>query len=219
MMIPILKEMAVSVVLRYSEEYKMDKAKKTPKLNVKFNYNSPVILTYTIICLAIVILGYITGGKSTDFAFTVYRTSLADPMFYIRLVSHVLGHADIEHFASNFMLILLTGPILEEKYGSKKLILMMLFTALVTGLLNTILFPNVALCGASGIVFMFILLSSFVNVRGVKGIPVTVILVSILYLGAEIVNGLFTADNISQFGHILGGICGCVFGYFITKEK
>ncbi len=195
------------------------KEKKKKKLNLKFNYNSPVILTYTFICLAIVIVGYITGGASTEFAFTIYRTSLLDPMFYVRLISHVMGHADIAHFAGNFMLILLTGPILEEKYGSKKLLLMIIFTAVITGILNVLLFPNTALCGASGIVFMLILLSSFVNVKGSKGIPVTVILVAIVYLGSEVINGVFTLDNISQFGHILGGICGCIFGSLITKEK
>lgn len=191
----------------------------TEKQKFKLNYNSPVILTYTFICLAIVIIGYITGGKSTEFAFMIYRTSALDPMFYIRLIGHVFGHADISHFAGNFMLILLAGPMLEEKYGSKRIMLMMLFTAVFTGILNTALFPDTALCGASGIAFMFILLSSFVNVKNKDGIPVTVILVAIFYLGSEIVNGVFNRDNISQFCHIIGGICGGGFGYLISKEK
>lgn len=197
----------------------MDSDKSKHKFKLKVNYNSPVILTYTFICLAIVIIGYITHGVSTKYAFMVYRTSMLDPMFYFRLFSHVFGHADITHFASNFMLILLTGPMLEEKYGSKPLLVMILFTAFVTGILNVLLFPDVALCGASGIAFMFILLSSFANVRSGSGIPVTVVLVAIFYLGSEIVNGIISKDNISQFAHILGGICGGIFGYMITRSK
>jgi len=43
--------------------------------------------------------------------------------------------------------------------------------------------------GASGVVFMFILLSSFVNFK--KGrIPITFILVVIIYLGGEVMNGI-----------------------------
>lgn len=29
----------------------------------------------------------------------------------------------------------------------------------------------------------------------------------------------FDADNISQFGHIMGGICGGFFGFFLNKSK
>lgn len=215
MMMQTDRETADSEAHQDNRENIMDKK----KINFRLKYNSPVILTYTFICLAIVILGYITGGKSTQYLFMVYNTSLLDPLFYFRLISHVLGHADITHFTNNFMLILLAGPMLEEKYGSKPLLIMMGFTALVTGLLNVILFPGIALCGASGIAFMFILLSSFVNVKNGDGIPVTVILVTILYIGTEIVNGLFSADNVSQFAHILGGLCGGFFGYMITKNR
>lgn len=193
-------------------------AKQKEKFKFRLNYNSPVILTYTFISLAVLIAGYLTGGKSTEYAFMIYRTSVIDSMFYFRLIGHVFGHADISHFAGNFMLILLAGPMLEEKYGSKRIMLMILFTAVFTGILNTALFPNIALYGASGIAFMFIILSPFVNVKNNSGIPVTVILVAIFYLGSEIVDGVFNKDNISQFCHVIGGICGGVFGYLISKN-
>jgi membrane associated rhomboid family serine protease len=144
--------------------------------------------------------------------FAVYRSSLLDVLFYIRLLGHVLGHANWEHFINNFLIILILGPMLEEKYGSKKLLLMMAVTALVTGLLNILLFKGSVLLGASGIVFMLILLSSFVNMQ--KGtIPITLILVMIIYMGRELANGILQEDNISQTAHLLGGICGCIFGF------
>jgi len=58
----------------------------------------------------------------------------------------------------------------------------MAVTALVTGLVQFIFFPHSALLGASGIVFMMIVLSSFTESRG-GGIPITLILVVIFYLG------------------------------------
>lgn len=133
----------------------------------RFNYNSPVILTMTLISFAILMIQEYTNINTLKF-FAVYRSSPLDVLFYIRLFGHVLGHANWEHFINNFLIILILGPMLEEKYGSKKLLLMMAVTALITGLINIIFFRGSVLLGASGIVFMFILLSSFVNMQRVQ---------------------------------------------------
>ena len=182
----------------------------------KVSYNSPVILTFTLLSLIAVILGMFTGGGSTMLLFSVYKDSLTNPLFYLRLFTHVLGHADLAHFMGNFTIILLVGPMLEEKYGGKRLLLMIAFTALITGLINVIFFPGTALLGASGVAFMMILLSSFANSRSGE-IPLTLIFVAVLYLGTEIINGIFANDNISQMAHIIGGGCGCLFGWAIGK--
>ena len=95
---------------------------------------------------------------------------------------------------------------------------MILITALVTGVLNVLFFPS-ALLGASGVVFMMILLASFTNFN--KGeIPLTFILVLILYLGRELY-GSFGSDNgnISQFAHVVGGFIGSLFGFFRAKSS
>jgi GlpG protein len=44
-------------------------------------------------------------------------------------------------------------------------------------------------------------------------IPVTFILVAILYLGQEIYQGIFVSDNISNTAHLVGGLVGSVIGY------
>lgn len=176
------------------------------------HYNSPVILTMTLLSLGALILQQLTDGYTTSLLFSVYRSSLFDIFFYFRIFGHVLGHASWEHYMNNFLLILLLGPMLEEKYGSKNMAFMITITALVTGLLNVLLFANTALLGASGVVFMLILLSSFVNFQ--KGrIPITFILVVVIYLGGEVMNGIFVRDNISQLAHLIGGVCGSVFGF------
>lgn len=154
---------------------------------------------------------------STRLLFSVYKGSLKDIFFYIRLFGHVLGHVDWEHFVNNFLIILLVGPMLEMKYGSKNMVQMIVITAFVTGILNVIFFDT-ALLGASGIAFMLIILSSFVNIK--KGsIPLTLLLVASLYIGREVVAGLTTNDNISQFAHIAGGICGGVFGFTLRSNR
>lgn len=177
----------------------------------RFHYNSPVILTYTVLAFIVLLIGGATNSYSTKLLFQVYRGSLTDIFFYFRLFGHVLGHADWNHFLSNFLIILIIGPMLEEKYGSKNLLIMIATTAFVTGLLNILLFDS-ALLGASGIVFMFILLGSFANIKKGK-IPMTLILVVVVYLGMELADALLKEDNVSQLTHIAGGIFGCIFGF------
>jgi rhomboid protease GluP len=183
----------------------------------KIQYNAPVTLTFTFAALIVLLLGTYLDSGLTIYFFSNYRTSFTDPMQYFRFFSHILGHANWEHFYSNFLLILLLGPILEEKYGSQKLLQMILFTAFITGLINTLFF-NTAILGASGIVFMVILLSSYANAQAGK-IPLTLIIVVVIFLGKEIVTGLTVADNISQLTHIFGGLCGGIFGFMITKKR
>ena len=114
--------------------------------------------------------------------------------------------------------ILLLGPMLEEKYGAAKILEVMGITALVTGLVNYIFFPAVALCGASGVVFAFILLTSFTSFREGE-LPVTVILVALIYLGQQLYEGIFLQDNISNLSHITGGIIGAVIGYQLNRKR
>lgn len=181
----------------------------------KIQYNSPVILSYTIISFIVLIIGTITSGASNHLLFSAYRSSLTNIFFYFRLFGHIFGHINFQHFFNNFLIILLVGPMLEEKYGSKNITIMILFTALFTGIIHVIFFKT-ALLGASGICFMFILLSSFVNIEKEK-IPFTFILVIFIFLGKEIIDATVKNNNISQTSHIIGGICGSIFGFIYNK--
>ena len=65
---------------------------------LKISFNSPVILGFAVICFGALILGVITGGRTNNMFFSVYRSSLLDPLTYVRFVGHVFGHAGWEHF-------------------------------------------------------------------------------------------------------------------------
>lgn len=178
----------------------------------KLSYNSVVILSLFFISLLVLILNYITNKKTNNLLFSSYRSNIFSPLTYIRLITHIFGHDSWNHFMNNFLYILLIGPMIEEKYGSINLIFMILITAFVTGVLNSI-FSNKKILGASGITFMLIILSSFVNVSNNK-IPLTFILICIFYIINEIIS-IFKKDNISHIGHLIGAISGFVFAYFI----
>ena len=179
------------------------------------SYNSTIILSFFFISLFALILNYLTKGKSNILLFSSYRSSIFNPLTYLRLITHIFGHASWSHFMNNFLYILLIGPMIEEKYGSINLIIMILSTAVITGILNT-LFSKKRILGASGIVFMLIILSSFVNITTGK-IPVTLILICIFYVVNEIISGILKKDDISHIGHLIGAVCGFVFGFYIFK--
>lgn len=180
------------------------------------HYNSPVILTYALICLIVLIIGEVTGHGSTHQFFVVYHTSFADPMMYLRMFTYIFGHANFDHFVGNLTMLLLIGPMVEEKHKTKPLILMIAATAFIGGLTHILFFDTGAL-GASGIVFMLILLTPFTNMRRGK-IPLTFILVATIFLGREIFYAFAVDDNVSRLGHILGGVSGAIMGFFLNKS-
>ena len=184
----------------------------------KIKYNSPVTLTFAILSLFSLILGGVTGDVSTRRIFCVYRAPFSDILTYMRFFLHVLGHSNYSHYISNMLLLLIIGPQLEERFSSSSLLWAILTTAFVSGLIQFLFFPSTALLGASGIVFMMIIMSTFIIYK--KGtLPLTMILVFILYIGGEIVKGISSNDNISQLSHIIGGVCGGIFGFIMVTRK
>ncbi len=177
----------------------------------KITFNSPLILAFTAICVGTFVLDqYVFNGLNKYLTLSPYFDWNIHTYF-----TAPIAHGSMEHLMGNLTFILLLGPLLEWKYNTKELLILMLITAVVTGVLNKIFFPT-GLIGASGIVFLFIILSSFTNRE--KGIPLTFILVFLLFVGKEIMSS-YKEDNISQFAHIIGGIVGAVAGFVIKPDS
>ena len=183
-------------------------------MTLKIDFNAPVTLSFIGLSLVVLLINTVFSSFIPHY-FTIGGTiTLADPLDFIRLFTHVLGHSSFQHFFSNAILILLLGPILEDKYGSKKLGVIVLITALVTGLVNVLLFSS-GLMGASGVVFAFIILASIVNLKS-GTIPLTFLLIFTIYIGREVID-IFKYDHISQIAHIVGGLVGAGFGFWTKK--
>lgn len=114
------------------------------------------------------------------------------------------------------MIILLVGPLLEEKYGSGKILEMILVTAISTAWLNAFLFST-SLMGGSGIAFMLILLSSFSNISAGE-IPLTLIIIAVLFTGSEVIS-ILKPDKVSQFSHLAGGLIGAGYGFLRSGRR
>ncbi len=192
------------------------------RAGLRISYNAPVTLTFSI--WAVVLLAanqlllpgligaFFTAPGRTGAEMTFDLTNALD---YIRLFTHVLGHQDWSHLLGNISFILLLGPLLEERYGSAMLTLMIVITALVTGVLNVCFIPRPML-GASGVAFMMILLSSFTAISKHQ-IPLTFLLVLVLFMGRELATG-FQDKDVASLAHIVGGLCGSLFG-FLTAHS
>lgn len=185
---------------------------------LKIKLNSPVVLAFTFTCFIVTIIGLLSAGSVTKLLFMTYHSSLMNPMTYVRFVTHIFGHANWSHFIGNASYLLLLGPMLEEKYGSGTIVKVMLITAIVTALINYIFFWNVGIYGASGVVFAFILLASFTSFNQGE-IPITFILVALIYIGQQVYEGIFVQNNVSNMAHIIGGIVGAIIGYKWNMTK
>lgn len=187
------------------------------KKKLRITFNVPVVLSLVAISFTATLLNYITAGASGRLLFMTYHSALLSPLTWLRSFTHIFGHADWAHLIGNMSYLLLLGPMLEEKYSSQTLAAVIAITAFITSLVNYIFFPSVALCGASGVVFAFILLSSFTSFKEGE-IPITFILVAIFFIGQQIWEGITVQDNISNMAHIVGGIIGGTLGYGLNVK-
>ena len=193
-------------------------AKDMRRPTLKISYNAPVTLTFALLCLIVLGLDGLTGGWITGNLCSVYRCSLNNVWAFLRFFGHVLGHGGYAHFIGNIVLILVLGPGLEDRYGSFPVMWAIVLTAFVSGLIQFIFFPGTALLGASGVVFMLIMLSSFAGMREGR-IPLTLILVAVLYLGQEVLSALFVQDDVANVMHLAGGIFGTGYGFYLRRRS
>jgi GlpG protein len=187
------------------------------KRRLKIDYNAPFCLTFALLAMFAYVAATLTGGWTSQNLFSISGSAgFLDWMTYPRLVLHVLGHGSVPHLFANLTVLLLVGPLLEEMYGPGLLLALAVLTAVLTGLIMVVFFSG-QLMGASGIVFAFIILSSFANAKS-GTIPLTFLLICLIFLGGEIIRAFGQQDNIAQFAHIAGGILGGAAGFFMAKR-
>ena len=85
-------------------------------------------------------------------------------------------------------------------------------------MIHCIFLGDYSLCGASGIVFACIVLSSFTAFKEGE-IPMSFILIVILYIGKEVYARIAIKHNVSNFTHILGDVIGGIAGYSLNRRR
>jgi GlpG protein len=177
---------------------------------MKITFDSKATLTLAV--LSILGLFFVNASADSNSIFVLNGDFQPEsPVWYISTLTYIFGHSDFEHIVGNLSIILLLGPLVELKFGWQKFTIMVVSTAFLTAVLHTLLWDN-GLIGASGIAFMLIVVTSLLNTRG-KDIPITFILVVLLFLGQEIYSS-FKNDQISHFAHLFGGAMGAFWGFY-----
>jgi len=185
---------------------------------ITLKYNAPVTLTFALLSLLALALGELTDGWTTQNLFCFYKSSLSDYLTYPRAVLHVLGNTSLTTCTGNVIVLLVIGPAAEERFGSAKVLSAVLLTAIAGALIMWFLFPDATLMGASGVLFMMMVLASFASMRG-GAIPITLILVLVLYLGSEVVRAISGEAGLQELTHIAGGVVGMLLGFAFSRGE
>lgn len=172
---------------------------------MKIKISSPITLWFCLLSF----IGFLLCHNDNLVNFFVLKGDFIknQETWFISCLAYIFGHADFSHFFGNISILLLIGPIVETRYGSKNLLIFSIIASIITMMLHCTT-SNGNLLGISGIVFMMIILSASINLTK-EGIPLTFILVILIYIGKELLS-ISTNDNVSHLAHLTGGFTGLI---------
>ena len=183
---------------------------------ITLKYNAPITLTFALLSLLALALNELTDGWTTQNLFSFYKSPLSDYLTFPRAILHVLGNTSLTACTANIIVLLVIGPAAEERFGSAKVLFAILLTAIAGSLLVWFFFPEASIMGANGVLFMMMVLASFASMRG-GAVPITLLLVLILFLGSEVVQTISGAAGLPELTHIVGGAIGLLLGLIFSR--
>lgn len=196
-------------------------AKKKFKFN--FVFDSPVTISFSLLSVLLFVLNCFAIKGTLDVKILTSPTTSAGPIpfmatqisSYLRLFLYAFGSQNFVGLLSNLLFLLMLGPVMEERYGSLVIGIMMAVSVLFSGVLNTC-FCETSLQGCMPIIFMMIFLNSFMSFSK-KKIPVSFLVIFVFYIARE-VSGKTFSEIVGLIICITGGLCGSLFA-FLTSPK
>jgi len=183
--------------------------------------DSPLILSLVVVCIAVTLLDstVLPGVAARHLSVPPWQHfNPTDARHVLRLTMHAVAHSDWAHLHGNLVLVLLVGPACERALGARALLQIMGWTALASGVAHVaIAAPGNFALGASGLVFMLILLNSLLHGASGGKVPLTFLLQVLLWCSGEVAAQgrqlVAGSDGVSHLGHIVGACCGAYFGF------
>lgn len=205
------------------------------KSKLRFVYDSPVVSTFVIVSALLfvtdvfflkgkVVSSFLTcPGTKKSAGFDAFNFKSA--LDYVKIFTHIFGNSAWENLFVNFAFILVSGPVFEEKYGSVYIFVMCLTAGIVSGVLNACM-SSFASTGAASIVFTMIFLS-MITAFSKKTFSVSSLLILLLYIGYEFYcviklsggGGFKAVLLVPVCADLIAGICGSLFGFFVSPKK
>ena len=186
--------------------------------------DAPFSLTFSLCCLLVHLLSCIFGASFTTFYFGIPSLSIFNflsPLSYFRMISQIFGHSNWQHLSGNLVYILLVGPSCEREFGCYKICIIVLLTAISSSLSHLFFGPRDSIqLGASGVVFMFILLNSLIETK-TNRIPLTFVCQVGIWCSHEVISNFMSQEGggISHLAHLSGALVGTLSGYYFQQQK
>mmetsp|Transcript_8770 Transcript_8770/g.18093 ORF Transcript_8770/g.18093 Transcript_8770/m.18093 type:complete len:211 (+) Transcript_8770:24-656(+) len=191
---------------------------------VQLTFSAPVLLTLCLLSGALLFSAKFSHEAMSLLPLSYYRWDRLTAN-HLRLLSWPLAHTGFPHFFHNYKMILLLGAPVEGHFGSRIMAWLCFLTSVVCALFHWCMTTNKALMGASGILYMLIGLHTVSGAGGVeivgKGVkvPVTFVLVCVMFLAEEVWLVGTRDDQVSHLTHVVGGVVGVVWGYRWNNKK
>lgn len=136
-----------------------------------------------------------------------------------RLVTSMFLHADITHLALNMYALLIFGPIVEQRIGTKRFLLFYFIAGIFAGVVTTLFYP-LAL-GASGAIMgiLGLTIMLFPNMRVLLFfmIPMSMRTAGFVFVALEVVQ-MFTPSPVANAAHLAGLAAGLFYGWWLVKK-
>ncbi len=146
---------------------------------------------------------------------TLENTYFLDYEFW-RLISPIFLHFSVAHLAFNSLWIYILGNRIEYLEGSKKLILLILFSGSLSNFGESVASGAIIFGGLSGCVYGLLgycYIKEFIQKKFAFGMPPAIYIFMIVWLGLgylDILN-IFGFGKIANTAHLTGLICGISF--------
>ena len=166
------------------------------------------------ICILFFILQIAIPGF-TD-ALVLNQQSFIEPW---RFVTAIFLHGDITHLIYNLFALVLFGLILEKLIGSRKFLIVFIFSGIFANLISVNFYDSSL--GASGAIFGII--GALAVARPLMtvwafGLPMPMFIAAILWAAGDVI-GIFAPSGIANIAHLSGIAVGIIIAIFIKIMK
>ena len=143
------------------------------------------------------------------------------------LISHMFLHSGPYHLLFNMYVLLIFGPMLEQRIGAKRFLTIYFLSGIVAGIISSLIYPLIlgrpfVALGASGAVMgmlgVLIILMPDLKLLFFFIVPMQLRTAAILIALIDVF-GIFYPTGIGNIAHLAGLASGLLYGLSLKKEK
>lgn len=182
------------------------------------------VLPLIIINVFVFILQNVLGMQFTQMFYLDTATAFVRPW---TLLTAMFLHGDITHILFNMYALLMFGPLIEQRVGTKNFLNMYFLSGLIASAgyvfwQEIILGTSAVALGASGAIMgvlgMTIVLLPNLRVLFFFIIPMSMRTAGIIFALIDVI-GVFTPNNVANIAHLFGLAAGMLFARYLLKQK